>query len=67
MNNLPANMFRSEGFIVEIDGKFESGYGTLMGAFSAGLELRQKFPQSQVKVHDADEGIQVSADEQSAE
>ena len=44
-----------EGFIVEIDGKFESEYGTLMGALKAGLELRQKFPQSQVKVHDANE------------
>lgn len=52
-----------EGYVVEIDGKFESEYGTLMGALKAGLELRQKFPQSQVKVHDANE--QSPADEQS--
>jgi hypothetical protein len=42
-----------EGYVLEIDGKFESEYGTFTGALKAGLELRQKFPQSQVKVHDA--------------
>ena len=52
-----------EGYVLEIDGKFESEYGTLMGALKAGLELKQKFPQSQVKVHDANE--QSPADEQS--
>jgi hypothetical protein len=52
-----------EGYVLEIDGKFESEYGTLMGALKAGLELRQKFPQSQVKVHDANQ--QTPADEQS--
>jgi hypothetical protein len=44
-----------EGYVVEINGKFESEYGTFTGALKAGLELRQKFPQSQVKVHDANE------------
>ena len=44
-----------EGYVVEIDGKFESEYGTLMGALKAGLELREKFPHVQVKVHDANE------------
>jgi hypothetical protein len=52
-----------EGYVVEIDGKFESEYGTITGALKAGLELRQKFPQSQVKVHDANE--QTQADDQS--
>ena len=52
-----------EGYILEIDGKFESEYGSLMGALKAGLGLRQKFPQSQVRVHDANE--QTPADEQS--
>jgi hypothetical protein len=52
-----------EGYVVEIDGKFESEYGTFMGALKAGLGLRQKFPQSQVKVHDANE--QTPADNQS--
>jgi hypothetical protein len=52
-----------EGYFLEIDGKFESEYGTITGALKAGLELRQKYPQSQVKLHDANE--QTPADEQS--
>ena len=52
-----------EGFVLEIDGKFESEYGTITGALKAGLKLRQKYPQSQVKVHDANE--QTPADDQS--
>jgi hypothetical protein len=44
-----------QGYLLEIDGKFESEYGTLFGALKAGFELRQKFPQSQVKVHDVNE------------
>ena len=52
-----------EGFVLEIDGKFESEYGTFMGALRAGLELRQKFPQSQVKVHDANEQTPVELTE----
>jgi hypothetical protein len=50
-----ANVRPSEGFVLEIDGKFGSEYGTLMGALKAGLELRQKFPHSLVKVHEANE------------
>ena len=52
-----------EGYFLEIDGKFESEYGTITGALKAGLELRKKFPQSQVKVHDANE--QATDDDQS--
>jgi len=55
-----------DGFIVEIDGKFESEYGTLMAALKAGLELRQKFPHMQVKVYDADEQARRLDDEKSA-
>jgi hypothetical protein len=52
-----------EGYVLEIDGKFESEYKTFTGALKAGLELRWKFPQSEVKVHDANQ--QTPADEQS--
>ena len=62
-NNIPTNVRPCEGYILEIDGKFESEYGTLMGALKPGLGLRQKFPQSQVKLHDANE--QTPADKQS--
>ena len=52
-----------EGYFLEIDGKFESEYGIITGALKAALELRQKYPQSQVKVHDANE--QTPTDDQS--
>jgi hypothetical protein len=59
------NGLSPEGFIVEIDGKFQLEYGTFTGALKTGLELRQKFPHSQVKVHDIGEGTQMLATEQS--
>ena len=62
-NDIPTNVRPCDGYILEIDGKFESEYGTLTGGLKAGLELRQKFPQSQVKLHDANE--QTPADDQS--
>ena len=62
-NHILTNVLPCDGYIVEIDGKFESEYGTLMGALRAGLELKKKFPHSQVKVHDTDE--QAPADVQS--
>jgi hypothetical protein len=52
-----------DGYFLEIDGKFESEYGSITGALKAGLILRQKFPQSQVKVHNANE--QTPTDDQS--
>lgn len=67
MNNQQSiNMPQPEGFVVEVDGRIESEYGTLMGALRAGLELRQKFPHRQVKVHDADEIVHAISDKQSA-
>ena len=35
-------------------GKFGSTHGVFAGALKAGLELKQKFPYSRIKVHDAD-------------
>ena len=49
-NLILSNVPPCEGYIVEVDGKFESEYGTLTGALKAGLELREKFPHNQVKV-----------------
>ena len=40
--------------VVEIDGKIRSAYGIFVEALKAGLELKQKFPHSQIKVHDAE-------------
>jgi hypothetical protein len=50
----------SEGFVLEIDGQFESEYGSLMGALKAGFELRRRFPHSQVKLHEANERTPVA-------
>ncbi|HEY5504247.1 MAG TPA: hypothetical protein VIK28_03745 [Sedimentisphaerales bacterium] len=61
-NPILTNVRPCDGYIVEIDGKFESEYGTLMGALRAGLELRQKLPHAQVKVHDANEQTQASVE-----
>ena len=53
--NLSVNILPSEGYVVEIDGKFKSEYGTLEEALKAALELKKKYPQIQVKVYDAKE------------
>ena len=45
---------RPESYVVEIDGKFGSTHGVFIEALKAGLELKQKFPHSRIKVHDAD-------------
>lgn len=55
-----------DGYFLEIDGKFESEYGSITGALKAGLELRQKFPHSQVKVHDANEQAPAADDQSEA-
>jgi hypothetical protein len=48
------NLLRPESYVVEIDGKIRSTYGIFVEALKAGLELKQKFPHSRIKVHDAD-------------
>jgi hypothetical protein len=50
------NVLRPESYVVEIDGKIRSAYGIFVEALKAGLELKQKFPHSRIKVRDADHG-----------
>jgi len=40
-------------FVVEIDGEIRSKYGLFFDALKAGMELKRKFPHSDIKVHDA--------------
>ena len=47
------NALPPDCYVVEIDGKFRSAYGIFVEALKAGLELKQKFPRSQIKVHEA--------------
>jgi hypothetical protein len=44
-----------EGYIVEVGGKFDSEYGSITAALKAGLQLKNKSAQAQVKVYDTNE------------
>jgi hypothetical protein len=44
-----------EWYVVEIDGRIKSRHGVYFEALKAGMKLKQKFPLSLIKVHDADE------------
>jgi len=46
------NVLPPESYVVEIDGKIRSVYGIFVEALKAGMELKQKFPHSHIKVHD---------------
>ena len=51
--NPPANLRPTEGYILEVDGKFKSEFESSEVAMKAGLELKKKYPHIQVKVYDA--------------
>jgi hypothetical protein len=53
--NPPANLRPTEGYILEVDGKFKSEYENSEAALKVGLELKKKYPHIQVKVYDAKE------------
>ncbi len=53
--NPSANVMPTEGFVLQIDGKFKSQYESPEQAMKAGLELKKKYPFLQVIVYDAKE------------
>ena len=53
------NVLRPESYVVEIDGKIASAYAIFVEALKTGLELKQKFPRSRIKVHEADNGRRI--------
>ena len=53
--NPPANVRPTEGYILEVDGKFKTEYASSEAAMKAGLELKKKYPHIQVRVYDAKE------------
>jgi hypothetical protein len=55
MKNELANDPLSERYVVEIDGIARSEYCGFVKALTAGLQLKQKFPNCSVKLRDADE------------
>jgi len=54
-NFILTNVLPTECYVLEIDGKIKSDHKIFMEALKAGMELKQKFPHSDVKVHDANE------------
>ena len=54
-NPVPSAGFPAEGYVVEIAGTFNAVYGSFTAALKAGLELKHKDSQAQVKVYDASE------------
>jgi hypothetical protein len=63
-NRILADVLPSDGYVVELGGKFNSEYGSITGALKAGLELKNKDPQAQVKVYDASERTAAELSEQ---
>jgi len=53
--NPSANLRPTEGYILEVDGKFKSEYEREVAAMKVSLELKKKYPQIQVRVYDAKE------------
>lgn len=51
--NPSANTIPSEGYVLEIDGKFKLAFETPESAMKSALELKKKYPQVQVNVYDA--------------
>jgi predicted SpoU family rRNA methylase len=50
------NALPPESYVVEIDGKIRSAHAIFVEALKSGLELKRKFPHSQIKVHDTEHG-----------
>jgi hypothetical protein len=53
--NPSANVLPTDGYVLEVDGKFKSEYESSEAALKAGLELKKKYPHIQVRVYDAKE------------
>ena len=53
--NPSANTIPSEGYVLEIDGKFKAEFATPDAAMKSALDLKKKYPQIQVAVYDAKE------------
>ena len=49
------NLSPPEVYVVEIDGAPRLVSGIFIEALKAGMELKQKFPHSHIKLHGADE------------
>jgi hypothetical protein len=55
MKNDFANAQSPERYVVEVDGQAKAEYGIFVKALAAGMQLRQEFPNSDVKLRDVGE------------
>ena len=60
--NPSANVLPTDGYVLEIDGKFKTEYETSDAAMKAGLELKKKYPPIQVKIFNAKEGTRTAVE-----
>jgi hypothetical protein len=61
MKNELANDLLSERYVVEIDGIARSEYSVFVKALTASLQLKQEFPNSNIKLRDADKNPSLRA------
>ncbi len=54
-NVVMPNIAPEECYVVEIDGEIQARYGVYLEALKAGLKLKRKFPNNDIKVHDISE------------
>lgn len=56
-NDVLSQASLDERYIIEVDGKPKSEYGIFVEALIAGLQLKQQFPHSKIRVRDANEQV----------
>ena len=61
MKNELATDLSHERYVVEMDGLAKSEYRIFVKALTAGLQLKQQFPNSSVKLRDAHENASLAA------
>jgi hypothetical protein len=59
MKNALANDHSHERYVVEVDGVVKCEYRVFVKALTASLQLKQEFPNSTIKLRDADENTSI--------
>lgn len=57
-----ADILPTEGYSIEVDGKLKANFLTQESAFTAGIELKKKFPLVQIRIYDAAERTRTPVD-----
>jgi hypothetical protein len=59
MKSVSSGLQQHKSFLVQIDGRTKSGHRRFIDALRAGLQLRDQFPQHDVKVRATDEAVRI--------